>query len=379
MQRGFDLLVAQIAIAKTGAAWLPFDADAPVDRVAVCLQDCGARLIVTDAGFAASHGADLPCAVATEVDLVTGKGRRGSRISPRQRIDARALGARPDDPAYMIYTSGSTGVPKGIVITGRNICHYLRSANALYAIGPADIVFQGASVAFDLSMEEIWIPYLVGASLFVATREMLGEADALPDVLNAAAVTVLDTVPTLLGSAVAGCRLAAADHPRGRSLPADPRGSLVPTGSDHLQFLWTDGDHRRGDGRAGRARRTRDDRRPDPELHLLRGRRRAEPPRPRPGGGTADRRSGGGGGLSQSRCPDAREVHRQPVPHGGHRSGALPIGRCGGARPRRQHPVSGPDRRPGEAARLPDRTRRDRGEARRDRGRASGGRRPAAG
>ena len=40
MQRGFDLLVAQIAIAKTGAAWLPFDADAPVDRVAVCLQDC---------------------------------------------------------------------------------------------------------------------------------------------------------------------------------------------------------------------------------------------------------------------------------------------------------------------------------------------------
>ena len=110
----------------------------------------------------------------------------------------------PDDPAYLIYTSGSTGVPKGIVITGRNICHYLRSANALYAIGPADIVFQGASVAFDLSMEEIWIPYLVGASLFVATREMLGEADALPDVLNAAAVTVLDTVPTLLGFAVEG-------------------------------------------------------------------------------------------------------------------------------------------------------------------------------
>ena len=60
-------------------------------------------------------------------------------------------------------------------------------------------MFQGASVAFDLSMEEIWIPYLVGASLFVATREILGEADALPDVLTTAGVTVLDTVPTLLG------------------------------------------------------------------------------------------------------------------------------------------------------------------------------------
>ena len=60
-------------------------------------------------------------------------------------------------------------------------------------------MFQGASVAFDLSMEEIWIPVLTGASLFVATREMLGEVDTLPDVLTQAQVTVLDTVPTLLG------------------------------------------------------------------------------------------------------------------------------------------------------------------------------------
>ncbi len=60
------------------------------------------------------------------------------------------------------------------------------------------MVFQGASVAFDLSMEEIWIPYLVGATLFVATPEIMGETEALPDILEEAGVTVLDTVPTLL-------------------------------------------------------------------------------------------------------------------------------------------------------------------------------------
>ena len=59
-------------------------------------------------------------------------------------------------------------------------------------------MFQGASVAFDLSMEEIWIPYLVGATLFVATPEIIGETEALPDILEEAGVTVLDTVPTLL-------------------------------------------------------------------------------------------------------------------------------------------------------------------------------------
>ena len=199
MQRGLDLLVAQIAIAKTGAAWLPFDADAPADRVAVCLGDAGAKLLLTDAALAGAPGAGMPCRTVTEAELVTDDAPFGAATSGTARIDARVLGAIADDPAYLIYTSGSTGVPKGIVITGRNICHYLRSANALYGIAAGDIVFQGASAAFDLSMEEIWIPYMIGATLFVATREMLGEVDALPDVLNVAGVTVLDTVPTLLG------------------------------------------------------------------------------------------------------------------------------------------------------------------------------------
>ena len=46
MARGPDLLVAQIAITKTGAAWLPFDADAPADRVAVCLDDAEAKALL---------------------------------------------------------------------------------------------------------------------------------------------------------------------------------------------------------------------------------------------------------------------------------------------------------------------------------------------
>ena len=66
-------------------------------------------------------------------------------------------------------------------------------------------MFQGASVAFDLSMEEIWIPYLVGATLFVATPQIMGEADKLPDIFDDAGVTVLDTVPTLVGHAAERC------------------------------------------------------------------------------------------------------------------------------------------------------------------------------
>ncbi|MDB5545814.1 MAG: non-ribosomal peptide synthetase, partial [Hyphomicrobiales bacterium] len=190
MQRGGDLLVAQIAIAKTGAAWLPFDADAPIERIAVCLKDAGARLLLAEPHHSGDSSLDMPCPVVGAPDLID--------EADASVVDARALGARPDMPAYMIYTSGSTGMPKGIVITGQNICHYLRSANEVYGLVASDVVFQGASVAFDLSMEEIWVPYLVGASLFVATPKIMGETDHLPEVMDAAGVTVLDTVPTLL-------------------------------------------------------------------------------------------------------------------------------------------------------------------------------------
>jgi len=190
MARGTDLLIAQIAIVRTGAAFLPFDADVPAERVAECLADCGAAALFTDdARFEKLH-AFKTCSLLRGSDFAD-----DDHADP---VDARALGCTPDHAAYMIYTSGSTGKPKGIVITQRNICHYLRSANEIYRIGPNDVMFQGASVAFDLSMEEIWIPYLAGASLFVATPEIMGEAERLPDVMEAHGITVLDTVPTLL-------------------------------------------------------------------------------------------------------------------------------------------------------------------------------------
>ena len=190
MARSPDLLVAQIGITKAGAAWLPFDAEAPSDRVAVCLNDCDAKALLVSAALK-DKAPDGVCPALTPDEVAAG--------TTGPAPDLRAVGLTPEHPAYLIYTSGSTGVPKGIVISHRNICHFLRSANDLYGVTGDDVVFQGASVAFDLSMEEIWVPYLAGATLFVASPAQMGDAEALPDILNEAGITVLDTVPTLLG------------------------------------------------------------------------------------------------------------------------------------------------------------------------------------
>jgi non-ribosomal peptide synthetase-like protein len=187
LPRGADLLIAQAGIACHGAAWLPFDAETPLERIATCLRSAQAPGILTTRALAPGLTA-LGLVAWVYEDLLT------SPPTPE------ATGAaQPSDPAYVIYTSGSTGQPKGIVITQRNICHLLRSENAVLGIREDDLVYQGFSVAFDMSFEEIWISYLVGATLWLAPAELVGDPEALARTWDEQGITVIHAVPTLMG------------------------------------------------------------------------------------------------------------------------------------------------------------------------------------
>ena len=186
LPRGIGLLVMQAGIAKTGAAWLPFDADTPVERITVCLEDAHAVAVVSCEAFA-PRLADLSASVWTAEALL---------VPTPERV--RREGLLPAHPAYVIYTSGSTGKPKGIEISQGSICHFLRSENAMLGIRETDRVYQGFSAAFDMSFEEIWISYLAGATLWIAAKEVASDPEALPLALIDNQVTVLHAVPTLL-------------------------------------------------------------------------------------------------------------------------------------------------------------------------------------
>jgi non-ribosomal peptide synthetase-like protein len=187
MTRSLDLQIALLAILRAGAAYLPFDQAAPADRVAVCLKDAEAVALVAD-HTTQELAAGLPLPVLPAGSLARADGTLPDLASER----------RPEDPAYLIYTSGSTGLPKGVLISHRNICHYLTAAQTLFQLTAEDVVFQGASVAFDLSLEEIFLPYLAGARLWIASQEVLQDTENLAARMAAAGITVLDTVPTLL-------------------------------------------------------------------------------------------------------------------------------------------------------------------------------------
>ncbi|PYV18848.1 MAG: hypothetical protein DMG07_03100, partial [Acidobacteria bacterium] len=90
------------------------------------------------------------------------------------------------------------GRPKGVMIEHRSARHLVRAEARIFGVRPDDRVYQGASLSFDLSVEEIWLAFGAGATLVAATPEMARAGPDLARLLRDHGVTVLSCVPTLL-------------------------------------------------------------------------------------------------------------------------------------------------------------------------------------
>lgn len=188
LPRGPEALVALLAALKAGAAYVPLDPDYPAERVGYILSDCGARAVITTQALIGKCGPHRSRAVLLDA-VAAGTDRRLSRAE---------TGLAPDDLCYVIYTSGSTGRPKGVQIEHRSACHLVRAEGDLFGVRPDDRVYQGFSLAFDASVEEVWLAFFAGAALVVGTAEWVRSGPELGARLTWAGVTVFSTAPTLL-------------------------------------------------------------------------------------------------------------------------------------------------------------------------------------
>ncbi|MGH3874774.1 MAG: amino acid adenylation domain-containing protein [Pseudonocardiaceae bacterium] len=167
LPRSVDIVVAQLAVAKAGAAFLPVDPAYPADRIAFMLGDAAPVLVLTSADLATR----LPCpdgvpmlvvdAAQTVLALDRGPGHDpgdADRVSPLV----------PAHPAYVIYTSGSTGRPKAVVVAHTGLAGFVAAEIEHYAVAPGDRVLQFASPSFDASVLELGMSLPAGAALVVA-------------------------------------------------------------------------------------------------------------------------------------------------------------------------------------------------------------------
>ena len=191
LPRSTEVYVTLLGILKAGGAYVPLDAEYPPDRVAYILQDCGIKIVVTTREYADKLVGFEGRVIQIVEDWPQIATRPVTRVLPSED-------QRPDSLCYVIYTSGSTGKPKGVQLEHRNVVHLVQTEAERFRIRPDDRVYQGFSIAFDASVEELWLAWCAGATLFAATPDMVHAGPDLPRLLTDAGVTVLSCVPTLL-------------------------------------------------------------------------------------------------------------------------------------------------------------------------------------
>ncbi|MGW1602017.1 amino acid adenylation domain-containing protein, partial [Streptomyces eurythermus] len=146
LPRSMELIAAELAVARAGAAFLPVDPAYPAERRALMLADAGPAVTLDD-----------PRRVGELLE--TGE--------PPAAEDGTGRRAGAGHAAYVIYTSGSTGTPKGVTVTHRGLGGFTSAAAERYAVGPGDRVLQFSSPSFDASVLELCVSVLCGATLVV--------------------------------------------------------------------------------------------------------------------------------------------------------------------------------------------------------------------
>ncbi|MFC6882345.1 Pls/PosA family non-ribosomal peptide synthetase [Actinomadura yumaensis] len=183
-----------LAVLKAHASYVPLDAGYPTDRLEYIVRDAGVRTVLSLShlrGPLDGSGAEVLC--LDELSALA-DAQPGHRLTDAERGDP------VDDLCYIVYTSGSTGRPKGVAIEHASICNFVRVAVEVYGVGPADRMYQGMTIAFDFSVEEIWVPLVAGATLVPKPAGASLVGDELRDFLVERRVTALCCVPTLLAT-----------------------------------------------------------------------------------------------------------------------------------------------------------------------------------
>ncbi|RPB21806.1 hypothetical protein L211DRAFT_827739 [Terfezia boudieri ATCC MYA-4762] len=185
MEKSLILYISILAILKSGAAYLPLTPDTPILRVQKILSDAQVRICLATSDV----NRKLDFSKVPEIITVDSLALDGfSSFNPNIEIDPSSL-------AYAVFTSGSTGIPKGVLISHKNIVTNIIELKEIYPYTASSKFLQFCSQAFDVSVFDIFFTWASGMSLCAGTKDIL--LQDLEGIINAFEITHLSLTPTV--------------------------------------------------------------------------------------------------------------------------------------------------------------------------------------
>jgi len=177
LERSGWMIVAILGILKAGGAYVPVETDYPEERKAFILEDSQCRMVLDEAVLEAFHHRELPVMEHTVVTTVA-----------------------PHDLAYVIYTSGSTGRPKGVMVEHRSVVNLITSQLKTFGIDHTENILQFSNIAFDASVEQIFLALLSGSRLTIVDKATRADPELLAAFIATHKITHIHMVPAMLSA-----------------------------------------------------------------------------------------------------------------------------------------------------------------------------------
>ena len=180
-----DLPAVLLGVALCGAFFVPLDPHGAPERNAYILDDAKVALVNVDEATR-SRLPETRSPVVELEHLISGDPAPGTA---HQRPSAH-------DPVYRLYTSGSTGVPKGVEVSHGALANLLTAMRVDPGFDAEDVMLAVATVAFDISQVELFLPLVSGGTVVVAPDGTAEDPVELRACLRKERITVLQATPT---------------------------------------------------------------------------------------------------------------------------------------------------------------------------------------
>jgi amino acid adenylation domain-containing protein len=188
MERSVDLLLALLAVLKSGACYVPLDPHNPSLRLHGILEECQPVAILSDSSVAETL-TRVPKSSALPVLCVDRPWQGGERLPGLPG---------PMDPAgmaYTIYTSGTTGKPKGVPITHGALLNLVCSMWKRPGAAQTDRTLAVAPISFDIATMDMFLPICSGGTLYIAGREDASDPHRLAELIRRHDITFMQATP----------------------------------------------------------------------------------------------------------------------------------------------------------------------------------------